>query len=50
MAILPVPLMQEEHKFVSYGCKKCALTSGNLPLGGLAKNEVVRITGNSDMA
>ena len=45
MTTLPLPLIQEEWLMA----KKCTLSTSKLPVGGLPKNSVVRITDCRDM-
>ena len=47
-AILPLSLIQEEHLSVN-GEKRCALSTGYLPRGGLPRDSVDRITDRPNM-
>ena len=42
MAILILPLIQEEHMLIK--AKECRISTSKLPLGGLPRKNVVRIT------
>ena len=47
MAIVPLPLIQEAQ--LSVKAMGCMLSTGKLPLGGLPRNSVVKITDRPNM-
>lgn len=49
MAILPIPQLQEEQCSCQLMAKEFTLSTGKVPLCGLPRNSVVRITDCPDM-